>query len=383
MHTLLNPSRVQAVRDWMQHATRGLLVLTAAQRGCGVTALLDALVKELSIDPLWLHQPIRAARGFLDDGTKNARTALGMKKILIIDPFDSVCTESTCATDVTEFLKRGLSRVPVIIAGHHLRVHRAKVQDILKKLDAAHVQCIHFPALDDAAVVAALGGGDAAKTAWETSGKDLRNCIQALHFSASGTCVKAARYDGFDAITRMITEDAVTLREAAGLVEGDENMIAGGLFENYPLWSSMGASRRISENMSVADVFESAMYGRCLWGLTGPRGVCIAGVAVETPTTTPAAPLPIMDKYGTVWSRENNKRTKEKIVHAVRMAFPHISVEDIAGIRAVLAAAVERDDRETMRAFAETYGDHTVLAIMRLWKTKYTIAQHKRLTKKE
>lgn len=366
---LLAHEQKECVKQWMEGCTHGMLVISAAQRGCGVTTLLECFVRELGLDAIWIHQPIRGARAFLEDATRGRRTALGQKKVLILDPFDAICTEATCAADIQEYLKKGLSRVPVIVAGHHLRVNRSKVTDITKKLDARAVTWVEFPPLDVHKVLALLG--PSAASLWESTGGDLRNCLQSQRFGDL-RAVKDDRVDGFDAIARIVhAEPSLGLRDAARLVEGDANMIAGGVFENYPTWSSLASCERVSDAMSVADIFEKAMYTKNAWGLSGPHSACIAAVTLE-----PRAKKLAMEKYGTVWSRENNKKTKEKSLQKVGM-----TAQEVALIRTILVAAVARGDVETVRRFAAQYGGaDTVLAIMRLWKTKYTLAMHKKFT---
>ena len=371
----LDTSLCERVKTWLRETSKGFLVITASQRGCGITSMIECFVRELSIDPVWIHQPIRAAKSFLEDATKNRRTALGLKKVLVIDPFDAVCVEPSCATDLVEFLKKGSCAIPIILTGHYLRVNTSKVQDILKKVSDDRVTSIHFPPLDDTKIIEFLGSGG--ENLWLSSGKDLRNSLQAKQFGGGMNATKDQRCDGFDAITSLVTSvPKLSLRDGARLVEGDASMIAGGIFENYPSWSTFDACTRISNSMSAADLFEKAMYSKNAWVLSGPQSVCVAGVTLERP----AKPLKTMQKYGTVWSRENNKKTKEKTLKTASLGVPGLGAEDLGCLRCVMQAALKKGELDVLVSFAKHYGADTLLSLMRLWKSNYALTTHKKVT---
>lgn len=104
--------------------------------------------------------------------------------------------------------------------------------------------------------------------------------------------------------------------------------------------------------------------------------MCIAGIALEQSRPTTQGSL---EKYGTVWSRENNRRTKEKAVKTAQETFGAMPVVDVALVRGLLQVALEHDSMDVLQAFARDYGGDTLLAIMRLWKTRYTLTTHKKI----
>lgn len=358
----------------MRNAADGLCVVSAPP-GSGLTTLIDAIARENMIDPIRIYQPIRGVKDVLESASRNTRSPLGHKKCIIIDPFDAVLSEASCATVVTDFLKRGpRNAIPVLIAGFRQRVSTVKVEDIVKKYPAHRVLRVCFPPLESETVIRYIGGGDAARHAWEASNHDLRNCIQALHFGQHN--VKDVQCDGFDAITHIVlSKPRASLRDAMRLVEADSSMIAGGIFENYTTWSTLESCVRTSENMSVADVFGEAVYVKGAWDLVNHHVACIAGACVDTPSTR-SGTAAHLSKYGTVWSRGNNQRTKEKVARTL-----HMPVTDVAFFRGIVHSAVANDDMVTVHRVMESYGPEKVLAIMRLWSKshhKYTISMHKR-----
>jgi hypothetical protein len=90
---------------------------------------------------------------------------------------------------------------------------------------------------------------------------------------------------------------------------------------------------------------------------------------------------PAIKKFGTAWSKANNRLAKMKALKNVRWKMSGVPVEELAYVRTMLLAALARKDGEAVRRITASLNEKDVLAIMRQWKCAYTSNDHAKMKK--
>jgi len=385
---LFDAHDVAICREWMRTAKGPgtVLILETPHTGMGVSTLLRLLCGELGIEPIAISTNIPKLKTLLKDASGSPFTVEGLKKIMIVDPLDAVLAEPTCATDLSEFFK-SKAPIPAIVAGIRLRSSLAKLGDMVSP-KVYSVTTLTFKAIEDSIALAYLEDIKRrhnkrvnVKDVWTG---DLRNALAALDTDVPRS-IKDDHCDGVQAVARVLFEKTLTIRDSIAMHEGDVSMITAGTHENYPhTGQTIETCARMADVYSITDAMDEHMYTTQRWEL---GDVCTAissgGPVAYLDKDAGAAHKHIdLSKFGTIWSRNNNQRTKEKALRGIRqimiehgMCMGH-HIESIATIRGMMMHAVKRDEWDHVSRIVNILPPETVLAIMRLWKSGYTQAHH-------
>lgn len=391
---LLDPACIAACKQWIRESQgpRQALIITTPHTGMGVTTLIRLACEEEGVEPVCVSTNAPRLRAFLNDVAASQRTVEGRKKVLIVDPLDAVLSESSGAMDLAEFCKAG-SRIPIIFAGMRMRSSVSKLHDFAPTKTYAKT-VLAVPPIDATAALAflraaahALGATVPVEQVW--SG-DVRNALVALALNVDDAA-KDVHCDGADAVHRALFDSSLTIRDAIRMCEGDVSMITSGAHENYPLTGqSIETCRAMADAYSLSDVIEEHMYSTQHWELGDVQIAIAAGGPVAYMDKTVARRAMHLDltKFGTVWSRNNNQRTKEKSMRAIRDACIErglrggMHIDSIAALRHMIVQALKTGRVEEILPRLGDLPSDVVLAVMRLWKCGYTQAQHGQLKKK-
>ncbi len=246
---------------------------------------------------------------------------------------------------------------------------------IRKELALAHLKSRYTSTHDSTAI----------ERTWDACAGDFRACTAALDFGGGEANVKDTVCDGLDAMRKLLF-DTLDLQEAIRLHDGDSQMLTMGLFENYcHTLPSIEQCTSIADAFASANVVDERVYGRQEFELMEFFAALSAGVpALKLPK--PAIATFEIQKVGTIWSRGNNQRSKEKTMREITFDMLECglhaqSVTDVALLRCALKNLAHRGCYTEMRELTGLLQDTTVLNIMRLFKTKYTQADHAKFKK--
>lgn len=311
---VLDQTIVDTFRQWVRESTRrDVAVISSELPGCGITTMIKCVCAEESIDPVHMATSIPQARAFLKDASRCPVSALGFKKILVVDPMDAVCFEPLCAADLTEFIKSAKTKIPLIFAGHVQRSSASKLVDALKTTPPSVITRFHFPRIDDTKALLYLAmyrtliaSSAHVRSAWQG---DFRNALNAIRLDVP-RANKDVFCDGLVALQKLLTDPSMTFREALRLHSNDISMLSAGVHENYLLvpTQSIESCADLAECFSAGDVFDTEMYAHQKWELGGAQSACTAGATAVL--SAKAVPKTQFSKFGTMWSRGNNQRSK-------------------------------------------------------------------------
>lgn len=394
---LLDPASVAACKRWIRecrkaHGLRRALIITSPTSGMGISTMIRLACEEECTEPIFVSTNIPKLKAFLLNVAASAMTVEGRTKIMVIDPLDAALAEPTGAADIAEYCKVG-SRIPMIFAGMRMRSSASKLHDCVHP-KTYEKTTIAVPPIDETRALAflrraamALGATVPIEPLWTG---DVRNSLAALSLNISAGA-KDAVCDGVDAVRRALCDESLTIRDAIRMHEGDVSMITSGTHENYPLTGqTIETCCKLAETYSLADVMEEHMYETQRWELGDVQVAVAAGgpVAYLDKTASQRARNLDLSKFGTIWSRNNNHRTKEKAFRSVRDALTERglrgagNVDSIATLRRIVIESIKADRLENAVARLGDLPHDIVLAMMRLWKCGYTQAHHGQLKRK-
>lgn len=365
----------ESFRRWLQDARGGCVLCVHAPLGSGTSTFLRGeLAKDWEVITVASGMP--KLKVFLVDVASSRVSVAFRRKILLLDPIDAILTDQVAATELGEFAKGPRGAVPIIITGFKQRTSASRIKEMFRGKtlatmtiprltleDAANTLHRDFPRLPRNTV----------EDAFRQANGDMRAARLALE-NNSGT--KDIAYDGADALDTILNTQQ-SFQEALTLHEGDPSMVSMGIFENYTLtYPSLGVCEWVTDAYSRADILDEATYGKQRWELA-PYYIALAAACA---TKLPAPPKKIVfEKFGSLWSKTNNLRSKTKLLHKLctsraTRGLSALGVEDLAYVRNILSSQISHG----------MYGDvhmppEDVLTVMRLWKARYTLAEHAKL----
>jgi hypothetical protein len=356
----------------------------------GISTMIRLACEQLGIEPIYVSSNVPKLKAFLYDASGSPYTVDFRKKLLVIDPLDAVFAESTCASELADFFKTK-ARIPVVCAGHRLRSSTSKLGSMFPaKLYT--MQKIAFPAIEESVARpyierVAHSFGCTKLPVWNG---DIRNAIVAITANLSNV-TKNSKCDGTEAVSRVLFDDTLTIRESIRMHEGDVSMIVAGTHENYPrTGQDIETCSRLADAYSIADCMEEVMYSTQRWDLNGVYTGLVTGAPIAYLDKTVGKKHKGIDlsKFGTIWSRGNNQRTKEKALRHIRNAmmehgmYSSHSLDCIAMIRTAIMDAIKSGRWEKIDPIIKKLPNETILAIMRMWKCGFTQAHYGSLKKR-
>ena len=371
---LLDSDCIRRVKQWIRDVTgKGhILVVESESVGVGISTLLSLACDEEHVESVMISSAIQKLKVLLKDASSTAYTVDFKKKILVIDSLDAVFSEPTSAIELTDYFK-AVSPIPAICAGHRLRSSSSKLQEMLSS-KAYHIETVRFPEIESSKAIEYLHTirdtlGRSAPVAWYG---DLRNALAALDADVPNAS-KDEQCDGVDAVRRVLFDPRLTIRDSINMHEGDITMITAGTHENYLLTGqTIESCARLADIYSITDVMNERMYETQQWELGDVCTALSSGAPVAYIDKTASKKHKHMDlsKFGTMWSRDNNRRTKEKALRYIREVMSerewHASstIESLATLRAIVGT----QKWEHILPILQDLPNETVLAVMRRWK---------------
>ena len=176
------------------------------------------------------------------------------------------------------------------------------------------------------------------------------------------------------------------LRGVEAEYRGD-GIALGGVFDNYLNHATpIDAALRIANSFSSADIAAESMR-RC-GCFDDPYSFLPISMASHVFRELGATPT--IGTFGTVWSKTNAMYAKMNSSRVVERAMVDAgsrqawhAAAGIDTVRCMVSAALARDDVREAADVADRAGltHAALLATMRLWKTKYTLATHAKIRK--
>lgn len=387
---IIDSDTIHAIREWLKTCRGGdVIFVRGASPGIGITTLLHALLDD-TFECIWISMGRPKLKHALIDAASSTITPLMRRKIIVFDPVDALFSDTSASVDIAEFVRRG-SKLPIICAGFRMRFSTTRATDIFDKRKY-NVTRIEVPPLArDIALRHLLGVAHThgfpeslVASVWDEAQGDLRSATSAIQAGLSnGT--KDQVCDGVEAIARILTSRNLSMRDAMDLQDGDTSVVSMGVFENYHrVIDSIDACAQMTELFSRADVVDEAVYGRQRWELGG----IYAALTAAGPSTLvkcqggPEREIAI-EKYGSVWSRGNNQKSKENVLLAIsHQCMAHgctaLSASDLAYVRGMLMGLASNGQYASMTSLiGDVFDEQGVLGIIRMFRSKkYTQTDH-------
>lgn len=387
--TLLDHSRVNDVREWLTRASKGdILLLRTQTSGCGLTSMLTVLLAETQCEQVALKNTSTRIKTLIEDAGMTLYTALERKKkIIVFDPIDALFAgEPMASSDILSVLED--PPLPVICMGFLQRSSLARILDTLNK--KIPYTMIEFPHIRDDVAMTALTTlfpnteKDIVLTVWKNAHGDFRAAKSALQMGDERN-MKDIVCDGLDALKKILFSSGIQLRDCIQYHHGDPQMLTMGVFENYHLTNpAIDVCSIVSDSFSKANIVEERIFGNQEFQLSDFHASLSVGYAAAyLPKTDKPPPI---HKVGSLWSRANNQRSKEKTVQAIAFAmlsngWTPLHAPDIAYVRGLILQYVKTDKYKEIISILGNLDDAIILHIMRLFKTSYSQSQHSKLKK--
>jgi hypothetical protein len=387
---IIDSNTIHAIREWMETCRGGdVAFVRGANPGMGITTLLHTILDEI-FETIWISTGQPKLKHVLTDAASSTITPLMRRKIIVFDPVDALFADTSASVDIAEFVRRG-SKLPILCAGFRMRFSATRATDIFDKRKYT-ITRIEVPPLDRNValrhlhVVARTHGfpESSVLSVWDEAQGDLRSATSAIqaglpHATKDEVC------DGVEAIARILTSRTLSMRDAMELQDGDTSVVSMGVFENYHrVVDSIDACAQMTELFSRADVVDEAIYGRQRWELCGTYTALTAAgpSALVKCQGGPEREISI-EKYGSVWSRGNNQKSKENVLLAIsHQCMAHgctnLSASDLAYVRGMLMGLASNGQYASMASLiSDVFDEQGVLGIIRMFRSKkYTQTDH-------
>lgn len=388
--TLFSSDDVARLRDFFRQAPPGNALVVLAHTGSGSSTLVELLVRECGdIDAVWTHPGTTRLRALLAAAGQGNISALGKRKFVVFDAFDAMLADQASNADIVEFLKKS-PPTPIVCIAHRRRNAQQRIFEAFpspKRRDGS-ILVVEMPRLSDDSVLARLKivasrenidiDDDALATIAADAHGDLRSALGVLEMGLKGSKMDEFP-DGLEAAADALA-DNTTIEQALDLYHADIAVVPAAIFENYAsLVKDMTVCTDVSDSFSLSDIVHEAAFSKQRWDLLDVVGtLSVAQPAIRMNTTM----APAIKKFGTAWSKANNRLAKLKALKIVRRKMSGVPViEDLAYVRTILLAALARKDAASIRNITTSLDEKDVLAIMRQWKCAYTTNDHAKMKK--
>jgi hypothetical protein len=331
---------ITALATWIRedHAVR----VAAVQLPMGIPA--DAMCREAvaqaGAEPVYVSMQGLAGTD-LGAAARSPMAVTFKKKVIVVFEFDAmVSSDQTLLGHVAAAIK--LNRVPVVLVGNSFR---AKATDLPK-----------------------------GHAFFDVVSENPHDYIRAVtKFSGRPDSLRDKGLAGAEAALRGIQQD----------YRGD-GIALGGVYDNYLGGTSaipVADLLIIAEAFSWADVVSEGMCRAC--NFEDPYSYVPVSTAAAV-LAGAGAPVPIAT-FGTVWSKTNamyakvnNMRALSRGMVEAGSAYAWTATTGLDCVRSMVARAVGEGDVQKAARVARDAGvsPAALLSLMRLWKSKYTLATH-------
>ena len=399
MKLVTHADDVRAVQTWLEdtaYAVRGSVLLVVGTPGCGASTMLESLTAAAGLECVWLSPSVPRLRAALRDAGASSISASGRRKLIVFEGFDAAMTDANAAADVADFVTRAMP-APAVFLAHRTRTVLKRFHELFKAASRHRGTLVELQAVDARTIAGVLRASDdtmsearALELAAAARG-DVRAALAAAAFDAQGRCGETTKdrvLESFSVVDAALEGTVTTVRDALAMAAGDPTVVSLGLFESY------GLSPHVADAFSAADVMEEFMFGHQRWELADAHAalaVAYPAVSMSLASAAAARPPPstVATKfsYGMVWSRAHLQAAKLRLTKTIATqradaGLPaNLSTLDLAWVRTMVMAADEAKDSAALAHVLHGMQPAGVLAIMRLWKGKYTQSMHSRVCK--
>lgn len=381
---MLDEQTAAELARWIEDASGASVVFVFTETpGNGLSTTIKNLLQPY--EAIFVSNGQRGLNMFLRDVASSAVAVTGRKKVIVLDPMDALFSDPGTSQELGEFVRSSAHPlVPIICAGFRQRSSKARAEELFKKKPFV-VTHIVFPPVVPTVAASALEKAtgcdlDTCLRAYTASQHDYQSALQALTVALEDGC-KDEVCDGADAVCRVLFEQP-GLRASMDLLDGDVSMVSMGVHENFAnMCECDDVYADVADAFSLGDVVEESMYGKQRWELYDVYASLVVGVAA---VLIPAQEPKPVSKFGTVWSRSNNQRAKQKMLLSLLNRVAETGSRsmtctvDVACIREMLSCWVGGKKYAELAEFLAGMklepGD--ALMIMRLFKGKYTQTDH-------
>lgn len=293
------------LRDWLTNGMADVCFISGGV-GSGISTLLKCIMHEIDIEPHYIDHSSKIFNELLEDSSHISRSISGKEIAIVIDGIDSSSGKRILGILSDHVKKKGKHKL--IAVGH--QEQKLSSNEFAKKwkhfefpipsneMVFQKLQLINNGRIDESIV---------AMIVQSNSPGDIRSCINSLEMqfvkSTSTVSSRDLFVDGIDAIRYVFKNDShPKLVELFKTYETEPSMVKNGVFENYlKCFTSIDVVHRISESLSVGDTIG---YG----DNTNIECAFFAGDAKLATKTK----KPLIEKYGTAWSKDNNRKMNAK-----------------------------------------------------------------------
>ena len=391
---LFPPAEVASLRAWMAGGAAGPALATAAP-GSGLTTLITMLVRETTMDAVWIGCATPRVKHLLQQAGASPVSVTLRRKIIVVDEFDAFgAGDSAALADALAFAKAA-PPLPVLFASHSTRSQKSlEYAKAWPKFELgrpsaaalkayARVVCDkHSVPVDDEGI---------AKIVASTKG-DLRAALMTLDAVRIGAApggaavtddvverhAKDEAADALDIVESLLrAQRGADVKDCLKLYYMESAVVPMGLYENY--LGSLGkgdleAAALAADSFSEADRVDRYLYSHQAWdALEFYATAAVAAPALLMRRSRKSAPSPTfgITKFGSVWSRMYNMYAKMKHVRGLAQAragggLVHLDVVDLALVRQMLRAALDAGDAASLARSCSWMTPAQVLALARL-----------------
>lgn len=381
METALDAALVDRVRAWLAGGRAGTAWLMGWP-GSGMTTMVRHLTR--GMEAVWLTSATLRSRAFLRDVCSSPLAVSGKRKVLVLDELDVLLGNEAVMLDVAYVVKHNAT-IPIVCL---LKASRAAANCELSRKAALVVS---FPPpttdamLDVVRRVAEREGlpADDARLRGlcERAPGDIRHVLQTLRAGAATT--RDITMTTADAVACLLGEPQ-DVRGALALFSADPGGVPTGVFECY--WSTtrdVDACRAYLDMASAGDLVDRRISAEHRWELLDVYGALTAAAAAVTLPRCRAS----LQRYGVAWNKHYATCAKAKGLKHIQQCrasrgLPPLPVGDLALVRGMVGAAVDRRDTEGAARVASAAGLDAAacLGLMRLWGARdYKLSAHNRI----
>lgn len=318
--------------------------------GMGLTGLVRRCCERHDLDPVWMSVSLSFGHEFIKRAA-STKSVTGRRKVMVFDEFEALSVNDVHVLNKLD--------IPVVYIAHGFRgrVAAAVQKAVVFRFPAPTAEHV-FGVLRD--VYPGVDAETLFRIAKNANG-DIRGAKVAVE---SGFHDRGTRLlDGLDLAHKALHDDACSVTD---VFRGADGTAVSAVFENY-----LGAKSEVScaEAFSVGDVLPEA-YSVFAVAAVGHAPCVHTGDTV---------------KFGTLWSKASSLVAKQANVRAIAFSratrgLPTLfDVQDLGVLRAMILAV--GPEHAARIAGAAGLDPTALLAVMRLFKCKYTLGFHAKVKK--
>ena len=334
-------------------------------------------------------------RHCLVDAAGSCISATGRRKIIVVDGFEAVMADANNAADIAFFVKKSLP-APTILVAHKTRTITTRFNDLFAAAMRSRATVLHLvpPDPDEIAEIVQTVHPHIDRATALSLGTRARGDIRAALASAGmgfvsekrhGHMVKDRTDESFQLVDAIFDhcDDVESVDDIVRRVT-EPGVVSCAMFERY------GFSLACIDAMSDADLIDAYMFRHQrfdLWDAYTTMAVAAPIIHIRRERLDEQRRRPHGTFiYGVVWSKMHLHATRSKlaatVLHQRALAMlPRIAIHELALLRDMVLDAEHRRDGPELASVTHGLLPNGLLALMRLFKVKYTQGTHARVVK--